>query len=60
MILILLHILVTCLVGATLFLAVHKYERDDRLANLLKILVVLACVAAILRRLVPLIGFGFG
>jgi hypothetical protein len=44
-------------IGAIIFWAIDKFVRDGRLANLLKILVVLICVAAILQRLWPLIGF---
>jgi hypothetical protein len=32
--------------------------RDRRLSNLLKLLVILVCIAAILQRLLPLIGVG--
>jgi hypothetical protein len=33
--------------------------RDGRLANLLKILVALICLAAIVQRLLPALGVGF-
>jgi uncharacterized membrane protein YvlD (DUF360 family) len=49
----------TCVVGAILFWVIDRFVRDGRLANLLKILVVLVCLAAILQRLLPLFGMGF-
>ena len=57
-ILILIHILITVVVGAIVFWVIDKYVRDRRLANLLKILVILVCLASILSRLLP-IGVGF-
>jgi hypothetical protein len=59
MILILLNILIICVVGAICFWAIDRFVRDGRLANLLKILVVLICVVAILERLLPILGVGF-
>jgi uncharacterized membrane protein YvlD (DUF360 family) len=59
MILVLIHVLITCVVGAILFWVIDRFVRDGRLANLLKILVVLVCLAAILQRLLPLFGAGF-
>jgi hypothetical protein len=59
MLLLLINILIIIVVGAILFWAIDKFVRDGRLANLLKILVVLICVAAILQRLWPILGFGF-
>jgi hypothetical protein len=41
------------------FWAIDRFVRDGRLGNLLKILVVLICAAAIVQRLWPLIGGGF-
>jgi len=38
---------------------VEKFVSDGRLANLLKLLVVLICLAAILQRLLPLAGIGW-
>jgi hypothetical protein len=35
---------------------IDRFVRDGRLANLLKILVVLICLAAILQRLLPALG----
>jgi uncharacterized membrane protein YvlD (DUF360 family) len=59
MLLVLIHVLITCVVGAILFWVIDRFLRDGRLANLLKILVVLVCLAAILQRLLPLFGMGF-
>jgi uncharacterized membrane protein YvlD (DUF360 family) len=59
MILVLIHILIIVVVGAVLFWVIDRFVRDGRLANLLKILVVLVCLAAILRRLLPILGIGF-
>ncbi len=59
MILILINILIICVVGAICFWVIEKFVRDGRLANLLKILVVLICVLAILQRLLPALGIGF-
>jgi hypothetical protein len=59
MLIILINILIICVVGAICFWAIEKFVRDGRLANLLKILVVLICVAAILQRLLPALGVGF-
>ena len=58
MLLVLIHILITIVVGAILFWVIDRFVRDGRLANLLKILVVLICLAAILERLLPLLGIG--
>jgi uncharacterized membrane protein YvlD (DUF360 family) len=57
--LILIHILITVVVGAIVFWVIDKYVRDRRLANLLKILVVLVCLASILSRLLPILGIDF-
>jgi hypothetical protein len=59
MLLVLINILIICVVGAICFWAIDKFVRDGRLANLLKVLVVLICVAAILQRLLPALGVGF-
>jgi uncharacterized membrane protein YvlD (DUF360 family) len=59
MILILINILIICVVGAICFWVIDKFVRDGRLANLLKILVVLVCIAAVLQRLLPALGIGF-
>ena len=59
MVLVLIHVLITCVVGAILFWVIDRFVRDTRLANLLKILVILVCLAAILQRVLPLLGVGF-
>lgn len=59
MLLVLINILIICVVGAICFWVIDKFVRDGRLANLLKVLVVLLCVAAILQRLLPALGIGF-
>jgi uncharacterized membrane protein YvlD (DUF360 family) len=59
MLLVLIHVLITCVVGAILFWVIDRFVRDGRLGNLLKILVVLVCLAAILQRLLPFLGVGF-
>jgi uncharacterized membrane protein YvlD (DUF360 family) len=58
MLLVLINILIICVVGAICFWVIEKFVRDGRLANLLKILVVLICLAAILERLLPALGIG--
>ncbi len=58
-ILVLVNVLITVVVGAILFWVIDRFVRDRRLANLLKILVVLICLAAILQRLLPFLGIGF-
>jgi hypothetical protein len=59
MLLLLINVLIIVVVGALLFYLIDRFVRDGRLANLLKILVVLICLAAILQRLWPLFGTGF-
>jgi uncharacterized membrane protein YvlD (DUF360 family) len=59
MILVLIHILITVVIGAIVFWVIDKYVRDRRLANLLKLLVILVCLVAILQRLLPLLGVSF-
>jgi uncharacterized membrane protein YvlD (DUF360 family) len=56
--LVLIHILITIVVGAILFWVIDRFIRDRRLGNLLKILVVLICLASILERLLPALGVG--
>jgi hypothetical protein len=58
MILVLIHILITVVIAAIVFWIIDKYVGDRRLSNLLKLLVILVCIAAILQRLLPLIGVG--
>lgn len=58
MLLLLIHVLITIVVGAILFWVIDRFVRDRRLGNLLKILVVLICLAAILERVLPVLGVG--
>jgi hypothetical protein len=59
MIFVLINVLIIVVVGALIFYLIDRFVRDGRLANLLKILVVLICLAAILQRLLPVLGIGF-
>jgi len=59
MLFVLIHVLIICIIGAILFWVIDRFVRDGRLGNLLKILVVLVCLAAILQRVLPLLGVGF-
>lgn len=59
MLLVLINVLVIVVVGAILFYLIDQFVRDGRLGNLLKILVVLICLAAILQRLWPVLGVNF-
>ena len=54
----LIGILIIVVVGAICFWAIDKFASDRRLAQLLKLLVVLICLAAILQRVLPLLGVG--
>ena len=56
MISLLIGILIICVVGAICFYLIEKFVNDGRLANLLKLLVLLVCLAAILQRILPLAG----
>ena len=51
---VLIGILITVVVGAICFWAIDKFAPDRRLANLLKLLVVLLCLGAIVQRLLIL------
>jgi hypothetical protein len=59
MLLPLISALIIVVIGAILFWVIDKFVWSLRLANLLKILVVLICLAAILQRLLPVLGVGF-
>ena len=59
MLLVLINILIIIVIGAILFWVIEKYVRDTRLANLLKLLVILLCIAAFLQRVLPLFGVGW-
>jgi hypothetical protein len=50
----LIGVLIIVVVGAICFWAIDKFAPDGRLANLLKLLVVLICLAAIVQRLLIL------
>src|SRR5262249_41814776 len=52
----LIGVLIIVVIGAICFWVIDKFVSDGRLANLLKLLVVLICLAAILQRLLPLAG----
>jgi len=52
----LIGVLIVVVFGAICFWAIDKFANDRRLAQLLKLLVVLICLAAILQRVLPLIG----
>ena len=53
---VLIGVLIIVVVGAICFWAIDKFANDRRLAQLLKLLVVLICIGAILQRVLPLIG----
>ena len=55
----LIGVLIICIVGAICFWAIDKFVNEARLANLLKLLVVLICLAAILQRLLRLAGINW-
>ena len=50
-------ILITIVLGAILFWVIDRFCPDARLANLLKLLVVLVCLASIVNRLLPMLGY---
>jgi len=56
---VLIGVLIICVVGAICFWAIEKFVNDSRLATLLKLLVVLICVASILQRVLPLAGINW-
>jgi hypothetical protein len=51
---VLIGVLIIVVVGAICFWAIDKFASDGRLANLLKLLVVLVCLGAIVQRLLVL------
>jgi len=57
-ILLAINILIIIVIGAIFFWVVDRFVRDGRLANLLKILIVLVCLGAILVRVLPMLGAG--
>jgi hypothetical protein len=56
MISVLIGVLIIVVIGAICFWAIDKFANDRKLAQLLRLLVVLICLAAILQRVLPLIG----
>ncbi len=56
---VLIGVLIICIVGALCFWIIDKFVSDGRLANLLKLLVILVCLAAILQRVLPLAGINW-
>jgi ABC-type bacteriocin/lantibiotic exporter with double-glycine peptidase domain len=56
MLTLLIGILITIVIGAILFWIIDKFAPEARLAQLLKLLVVLLCLASIVSRLYPLLG----
>ena len=56
---VLIGVLIICIVGAICFWVIDKFINEARLANLLKLLVVLICLAAILQRVLPLAGINW-
>ncbi len=59
MVSLLIGILIICVVGAICFWIIEKFVNDGRLASLLKLLVILVCLAAILQRVLPLLGINW-
>lgn len=49
-------ILITVVVGAILFWVMDQFAPERRLAQLLKLLVVLICLGSIVSRVLPLLG----
>jgi hypothetical protein len=56
MISVLIGVLIIVVIGAICFWAIDKFANDRRLAQLLKLLVLLICIAAILQKVLPLLG----
>ena len=59
MLLALINVLIIVVIGAICFYLIDRFVRDARLGNLLKILVALICLAAIVQRLLPMLGISF-
>jgi hypothetical protein len=51
---VLIGVLIIVVVGAICFWVIDRFAPDGRLANLLKLLVVLVCLGAIVQRLLAL------
>ncbi|MGO9390284.1 hypothetical protein [Rhodoblastus sp.] len=58
MITLVIGILITVVVGAILFWVIDRFCPEARLAQLLKLLVVLVCLGSIVSRVYPLLDFG--
>ena len=56
MISVLIGVLIIVVIGAICFWAIDKFANDRRLAQLLRLLVVFICIAAIVQRVLPLLG----
>lgn len=56
---VLIGVLIIVIVGAICFWAIDKFVNDSKLAQLLKLLVVLICLGAILQRVLPLAGINW-
>jgi len=50
-------ILITIVVGAILFWVIDRFCPDARLAQLLKLLVILVCLGSIITRVLPMAGY---
>jgi hypothetical protein len=50
-------ILLTIVLGAILFWVIDRFSPDARLAQPLKLLVILICLGSIVNRLLPLLGY---
>jgi len=50
-------ILIIIVVGAILFWVIDRFCPEARLAQLLKLLVVLVCLGAIVNRVLPMLGY---
>ena len=59
MLLALINVLIIVVIGAICFYLINRFVRDGRLGNLLKILVASFCLAAILQRVLPVLGVNF-
>ena len=57
MISLLIGILITIVLGAILFWAIDRFCPDARLAQLLKLLVILICLGSIVTRVMPMLGY---
>ena len=51
---VLIGVLIIVVIGAICFWAIDRFAPERRLANLLKLLVILICLGAILQRVLPL------